>query len=312
MTYQEFCAQFERIPKAANAFSRIDPNHPLDIYMGDNDSLHPTLLIVGTDCVDAKYLHDTNAIKIQNVILDNRKALTFSYIQSPYNNIFSRLCFDMLESSRNEQGNGKYLKLVQRYIAWYNMFTGKKSDILTKEQQKGLCGELLFLEQKISERPIVEALTAWQGPLEADQDFVFADSWAEIKSVKLSATAVTISSLEQLQLESPGMLIVYKLEDTNSEDQDRFSLHMLVERITRAISNSVDAVLLFKEKLYFAGYDPEEESYKQTFFKIREKFVYSVIDDFPRLTQMNTPVAIVEAKYQIDLAAINEYRREDF
>ena len=27
MTYQEFCAQFERIPKAANAFSRIDPNH---------------------------------------------------------------------------------------------------------------------------------------------------------------------------------------------------------------------------------------------------------------------------------------------
>ena len=312
MIYQDFCAQFDRIPKAANAFSRIDPKHPLDIYMGYNDSLYPTLLVIGTDCVDAKLLHDTNAIKIQNVMLDNRKALAFSYIQSPYNNIFSRLCFDMLESSRNEQGDGMYLKLVQRYIAWYNMFTGKRSDILTKEQQKGLCGELLFLEQKITERPAVEALTAWQGPLDADQDFVFADSWAEIKSVKLSATAVTISSLEQLQLESPGMLIVYKLEDTNSEDQDRFSLHMLVERITRAISNSVDAVLLFNEKLYFAGYDPEEESYQQTFFKIREKFVYSVIDDFPRLTQTNTPVAIVEAKYQIDLAAINEYQREDF
>lgn len=312
MTYQEFCTQFDRIPKTANAFSRIDPNHPLDIYMGYNDLLHPTLLVMGTDCVDAKLLHDTNAIKIQNVTLDNHKALAFSYTQSPYNNIFSRLCFDMLESSRNEQGDGMYLKLVQRYIAWYNMFTGKKSDVLTKEQQKGLCGELLYLEQKIAERNAIEALVAWQGPHGADQDFVFADSWAEIKSVKLSATSITISSLEQLQLESPGTLVVYKLEDTNAEDQEQFSLHMLVERITRTISNSVDAVLLFNEKLYFAGYDPEEESYQQTFFKIREKFVYSVIDDFPRLTQINTPVAIVGAKYQIDLAAINEYRRELF
>ena len=309
MTYQEFCSQFERIPQTVNTFSRIDPTHPLDIYIGYNDSLNPTFVVCGTDCVDARHLQSTNAIKIENVILNNRQSLAFSYIKTPYNNIFSRLCFDMLESSRSELGNQMYLKLVQRYIAWYNMFTGKKSDILTKEQQKGLCGELLYLEQQIAERSPVEALTAWQGPHGADQDFLFTDFWAEVKSIKLSATSVTISSLEQLQLESPGMLVIYKLEDTNSEDVERFSLHMLVERIKNAIISTTDAVLLFNEKLFFAGYDSEESSYQQTFFKTKEELFYSVENDFPRLTQLNTPIQILGAKYQIDLPSIEAYRR---
>lgn len=313
MTYQEFCTQFERIPQSADTFRRVDPEHQLDIFVGYNSSSFPTLLVLGTDCVDAKLLHETNSIKIQNVTFsDNRKALAFSYTQMPCNSIFLRLCFDMLEASRNAQGNQMYLKLVQRYIAWYNMFTGKKSDLLTKEQQKGLCGELLFLERKIAELSPVEALTAWQGPHRADQDFVFSDSWAEIKSIKLSAASVTISSLEQLQLESPGTLVVYKMEDTTPEDQERFSLHMLVERITETIAESADAILLFNEKLYFAGYDSEEKAYQQTFFALREQFIYAVKDNFPRLTQNNTPAEIVKAEYQIDLAAINEYRSENF
>ena len=312
MTYKEFCDRLKKLSVASNMYSRLDAEHPMDIYCGYNEMLQPTFMIVGTDSIDASSLRETQSISIKSILRnDKRHALLFSYTKEPYNDIFTRLCFDMLEAARLAPVQKKYPRLVQRYMEWQKMLSGVKSDILTKEHQKGLCGELLFLESLIESIGLPTAIEAWMGPCQADQDFIFANGWAEVKSVKYSAESVTISSLEQLSPDIPGVLAVFKLEETTEFETRSFSLANLVDRITEKVSVSAVGALIWEDKIHLAGYNPSEKIYHNTYFALREKQFYSVNATFPRLEKKSLPPAIIQAKYQLDLGVISPFKKED-
>lgn len=60
------------------------------------------------------------------------------------------------------------------------------------------------------------SLQAWMGPRMADQDFVFLDTWYEVKATTSDAEQVRISSIEQLDCAAEGTLAVLALDQTSA------------------------------------------------------------------------------------------------
>ena len=79
-------------------------------------------------------------------------------------------------------------------------------------------------------------MTAWQGPEGCDQDFEFETGWAEVKTVKISATEVSISSLQQLEREDVGRLIVYFAEKDGSESETTKSVKDIATEVMRVVN----------------------------------------------------------------------------
>ncbi len=311
MTYQDYCNKINSLKAEANTFSLIDAEHPLNIFVGYNEQLFPTFMIVVEQKIDTKNIHETRSILISNGIRkDGKSTLAFSCKDISCKDIFARLCFDMLEAARKAPALEKINKLIHRYISWYKMLEGVRPDLLTPAQQKGLCGELLFLRDEIARKSAKSAVESWMGPYQADQDFIMNDMWIEVKSIKLSADNVSISSLEQLSQPRPGFLIVYKLETTNDIDSQRISLYSLATDIISLIQNKPDVLLEFQEKLLLAGCDISEKVYQHTFFCLKEKVCYEVTENFPKITMTNVSPAIASASYAISLHAIENFKKD--
>ena len=308
MLYKDFSNRFMLLMKDELSFSIIDPDHPLYIYGGYNNNRQPTFMILNEQAVDTRYIKSTQGITVKNIQRkDGRYALQFSFSGKDCS-LFLRLCYDLLESTRNISPDVAFQRLISRYQAWYNMLSGVRPDILSPNQQKGLCGELLYLLEEIDNIGAELALESWRGPHGADQDFINQNHWTEVKSVGLSSDNVTISSLEQLAPLTSGFLAVYKIEETTNIDSECFSLYSLVQRVEQRIAQSVNAGLLFAEKLYLSNCIISEPVYKDTYFVVKDFALYEVRDCFPRLTAEVVPSGITSAKYSISLASINEYK----
>ena len=142
----------------------------------------------------------------------------------------------------------------------------------------------------------------------SDQDFVFPNEWAEVKAVSISSTEVTISSLQQLDREDDGLLIIYFMDKTTSSGKQTISLNEVIGEI-RAKTFDLRLRNVFDCKLAKYGFlDKDAESYKEYRYRLVEKHTFSVGHSFPRLTRKNIPVAITNAKYGINLAIIDSFR----
>lgn len=102
--------------------------------------------------------------------------------------------------------------------------------------------------------PILPAVQGWVGPDGADQDFVYADSWHEVKSVGVSADSVKISSLEQLANTDPGELVVMLIDKCAPERSNAVSLGEQVDRTFRRVHENDDAYSLLESKLMRYGF----------------------------------------------------------
>ena len=176
-------------------------------------------------------------------------------------------------------------------------------------RQKGLIGELLHLQEIIPEKGINNSIISWVGPDGADQDFIFEDSWDEIKEVSLASDTVKISSFEQLLQEKPGTLSVYVLERT-TPGKDRIQLTGLVSDLRDKLSQSERLLDAFNLKLFKYGYrDSDTEEYDHYSFRFIERKDFIVDDNFPKLTKNNVPTEITSGEYNISLSAIEKYKR---
>ena len=75
------------------------------------------------------------------------------------------------------------------------------------------------------------------GPLLGHKDFELSDTWFEVKTVNEAAIQVVISSIEQLEAEKDGHLVIIRLEDTNPLANGAVSLNRLVLEIMEIIND---------------------------------------------------------------------------
>ncbi len=286
-------------------FIRIDGDHPLEIYIGYEEINQKTLLIANSgEIIDLK---SSASIIAKNFKRQNGEwAISFRLIRKDNEDVFIHLCWDIIESSR-QQTSHSMRYVIDRFLKWQKLMEQQRSDLMDKSRQKGLIGELLYLSERLKVKDALEALKGWVGPEDADQDFIYQDYWSEIKAVSLSTDNVSISSLEQLEIAEPGTLTVFFIDKTAPDNLNGFTLLGKVNELRKELNLNSKANDIFENKVFMYGYTDRRE-YDEQKYVCAKRSEFTVNKQFPKLLRDNIPSQIISAKYSISLSSIEEFR----
>ena len=309
INYSEFVEKWKNMPhQRDNVYIAINIEHPLKIQMGYHTNGQKSLVIM--DVGEIESIPSSYAISATNPKLANGTfALEFQLIHKSLEDIFLRLCWDMIDCS--SQSSQPLKDLINRYLSWQKLLKQINKKELSFENQKGLLGELLYLEDISEQIGLSKAINSWVGPDGSDQDFVFNDSWTEVKTIAASAETIRISSLEQLNHEHIGKLKAYMLEKT-LPGIERITLNGKVDSLRELMLDDPINRDRFELKLYKYGYrDEDRETYDKNCFRLIKQLDYIVNENFTKLTSENIPTEIIRCSYHISIPAIEPYRSDN-
>ena len=285
----------------------VDHSHPLKMYLNVNGDNNKELLIPVPNPVSS--FHPTEAIGIKNYRYGSSYLFAIELKSEKLTKEFVCLCFDLIESSRNKSTASESREAIfETFKKWYSLWTALRGNLLSIQGIRGLMGELKYIldeiESGVSETVLIDA---WTTHKDANRDFIFDNTWDEIKTIKTSGDYVTISSLEQLEHDSEGRLVIYRLDQVDSEEADTYTLNGIVDILKSKLGIHAESDLC--RKLLIKGY-AYDEMYDAYIFKFTKKDCYLVNETFPRIGRETVPSAVSAARYDLLLAQIEEWREK--
>lgn len=229
--------------------------------------------------------------------------------------LFHRLCLDIIACATSAESENDAVELtVARTWRWHYLLRGGHDDRLSPEQQKGLIGELLILENHLAPRiGAVAAVSAWEGPLDAPKDFELGHTFLEVKTRRSgSAPFVKVSSEDQLDSPDSAHLFLYvvDLNTAMSEDGDAFNVTDVAARLRNAFESADQvAVDLLEQRLFSAGFLWAHD-YSDSLWLEGESSFYEVRKGFPRIISSQLAGGIEKVSYNLSLDACEPYRCE--
>lgn len=287
-----------------NYFSRVDSEHILELFIGLDEQGRKAIEL-RAPFVPRK-ITGTASIDVNQYKREEYNTIRFSLANNEVSGLYYKFCDDIIDQTRDihEKSEG-YQAIVNRFFMWKKTFVPGNKNLLTEPEIMGLIGELLFLKNDLSKRVgLSEALRAWSGQELTHKDFSAGESWYEIKTIHRGKSSVKISSIEQLESDNMGELIVYSLEKM-SEAYKGITLNELVLD-TMNLFETQEEKEDFWSKVSLHGY--EFNNYYDSFvFEISSSTKYSVKEEFPRLQKQLLPKAIIKASYELQLTDIKEF-----
>lgn len=287
--------QFESF-KEPGAFNLLDSKHKVEFYIGIDTSGRKTLVIRSKS--KPGIVKSTSAIEVSvGQVKNNIWSLGFHLIHNSMSGLFYRFCDDLVESSRDIPESFTDMSfIVNRYDSWKKMFYNLKKEVLSENEIIGLIGELLFLHNDLAQDYGMEtALKSWSGSDKTHKDFSIDEVWFEVKSTKSNSLTIKINSVEQLDSDIDGFLIIYEFEKM-SEEFEGYSLNNIIRDILNQIGESLED--LFLEKLRNVGYN-YDDTYDRSMFRIMSSSKLLVNDDFPRIQKSELSNSIVKVEYDL-------------
>jgi len=224
---KELYSKWNNISPLTGGFLLVSGEHPLSFHIGYMNGENKCFIVLNTGKIDK--IPSSKAICAENVqMVDGEFALRFILNYPSLDELFVKLCWDLIDSSMTAEKPVE--KIVSQYKSWMKLLQQASAGILSSSMQKGLIGELLYLEEKINEIGEEKAFKAWVGPEGSDQDFIFEYSWAEVKSTSISSDTVTISSVQQLECREKGHLVVYFMDKTSAKGRQTRTLPETTEK----------------------------------------------------------------------------------
>lgn len=311
ITAEQLHKKWNSIDYYDGGYIQIEVQHPLNWFVGYEKIDQRTLLILSER--EPELLPTSKSIIVSKRLrTDNKWTLLLTLMRVEQESVFETLCADIITYSGTAENETSALSLTaKRYKQWNKLLEYQRKSLMDESSRKGLLGELIYLCDVIkSGYPILSAVQGWVGPDGADQDFVYADGWHEIKSISLSAASITISSLEQLDRDDPGELIVMRIDKCAPERSGAFSLGDQVDAALVLAAGDPDALSLMEHKLTSYGYIDLPE-YREQKYIFSGRLRFTVDSGFPRLIGRTTPAQILSAQYTISLAGIENWRLEE-
>ena len=306
MIIDDLINKWVTIPPINDEYKRIDSEHLLDIYLGnDKDSLKELMIV---SKLEPAIVKSGKAINIEkNKRKDGLWATRMRLLQQEEESVFINLCFDLIESSRKGTTLTESLNIFfLRFLKWQRLME-KGLNILSEEIIRGLIGEIIYMRDYLSKfMNWDEVISAWLGIESADKDFIYLDTWAEIKTIGPSKNFITISSIEQLSSNSDGRLVVFEIDKTSSNDINGFSFSNLIAKTKEVLQLNPNALNEFESKLFEIGYYNHPE-YEDKFYILNQCRQYRVDNSFPKITPKDLPYGVLNAKYDISLTAIKDF-----
>jgi len=297
-----------RIPLSNYNVRRVDADHPYDFFWG-RDISGDYLFLFQCD-VGVRFPEKVPKLKGIDIVMpvagdDGLTRLILQVNNRDDWDIFHSLCLDLLRATVDCSTEESVVAvIVRRLERWHIFLKTNRARILSESEQKGLIGELLFLRDYLLPRfAISEALSFWQGPLDAPQDFCIGETAVEAKcQLGTSKPLIRISSIEQLHTQLERLYLFVVTVGKSSQTADNvINLPILINEIRESIQSSQpSAGDIFEVLLLKAGYMDLEE-YNGYFFVVSRSRFYEVTGDFPRLYSENIPQGIANVTMDIML-----------
>lgn len=287
-------------------FSRIHEAQPLSLYIGKDDSSRFAFDYRGH--FTPSRLAGSDVISVSQIKSQDDLFLRFSLEDADLLEYFCIFVQDLIESTSGiSDDNVGYRIICSRYMDWKKLF---KPNIgrLSELEIMGLIGELLFLKDyMIQSYGLYKAIESWTGPEKTYKDFSLDETWYEIKAINKGKESVHISSIEQLDSDIEGTLIIYNLEKMSPTFQG-IKLNALVATILEMISET-GFKEIFINKLGLFGFD-FSPFYDNFVYVNTDYSAYAVTEDFPRVKRNDLSPAINKAQYEINIPSIMRFRKQ--
>lgn len=289
-------------------FSRIDDEHILDLHIGLDEKGRKSIEL--RSMFKPVKVTGTSAIDVTQYTKPEYNTIRFSLKDDDMSGLFYKFCEDIIEQTKDlKNEKDGYKAITTRFSQWKKMFVLSKNTFLTEPEIMGMIGEILFLRGPLADEiGLSEALKSWSGQELTHKDFSCSDKWYEVKTISRGNTTVRISSLEQLDSDKNGELIVYSLEKM-SPAYNGISLNKLILE-TRQMFLSADDADTFLAKIAMQGYE-YNNYYDEFVFEVSGLTRYKVTDQFPKLTHANVPKEITKANYDLALAEIMSFSTKE-
>lgn len=288
---------------------RLAVQHPLEWYVGYYTASQKAVILISDSPV--KNVESLKSIAFNCAQRqDGKYALAFILLSKEMEGIYITMCGDIIRFSSVESAPAKALiQVIGRYKQWIKLLEHQRSALMGASAQKGLIGELYYLKTRLeSGMNEEEALIGWVGPEGADQDFQYTDGWHEIKATGISSSEIGISSIEQLDNDETGELIIVRIDKCADEKKGSITLRSIVQSIFPLLHNNYSALEAYNAKLSKVGYMDLPE-YDQQFYYISGKETYAVGCDFPRLRRVSLPSEVTQCNYSLSIASIEKWKK---
>jgi hypothetical protein len=210
--------------------------------------------------------------------------------------------------------NAAAAEFAHALARWQAFFRVHAFDGLTKDQQQGLFGELLFLRTRlVMAGSAAAAVKAWGGPSGSNQDFEWAGHAFEVKTTASNPlTAIRISNLRQLDdacVESLHLVVI----EVERHENALQSLPQAVDATRALIAESAPQVAFdLAERLIDYGYlDQQAGHYAGMGYGVRTLRAFRVVEGFPRLVESDVPNGVGDVHYAVALSAIIDFEVDD-
>lgn len=298
---------------------RVGPEHELDFYRGRLFGGGYFLRLV----VDSKSSSRLVLPKLSNITSTLRSEpggqceLTISLTSPDYVELFRALCADLIWSTRfiKRRDQGRAVPtVVARITKWQGLLSRLRSGVLRFSEQLGLFGELVILRDIfLSHTDPLSALSAWRGPLGAEQDFQFGDWLFEVKSQMASGDRrIQVSSEHQLDLVSGHITLFHQL--FNTSDGAAGAGCTLRETVTnirkQVVESSPAAADLLHARLLESGYEPLDDYDVQKLVLVRRR-AYEVTERFPRISASDLAQGVSNVRYDLSVEACSSFLIEE-
>ena len=219
------------------------------------------------------------------------------------NDIFASICANIVSSILEVESEREGVRLVLAQLRkWKDLFSKRRSQKLSTQEQQGLYGELFFLKKLLHLIDKVKATTSWIGPEMSPKDFQ-SDMWAvEVKTTSATShSGISINGELQLDESNIEHLFLYNLI-VEVLEKDGQTLPEIIVAIRELLAGDNIAEEIFESKLLLSGYyDLDEEFYKERHYHIRKEQYFQVKDEFPRIKKDELRMGVSDVKYSISL-----------
>jgi len=221
-----------------------------------------------------------------------------------HQDIFDLLIEDLVNAAEQQEEERKGVgKFLARLTDWQRLLMRLAPELMSKDIQQGLWGELWTLREVVS--PAIGfslGLNAWHGPLEADQDFQFSNVAVEVKT-NSSHTFDRLAISSELQLNAtPNISLALIVLALNVRPNQGETLPEIVHDC-RGVAANAGCLQLLEDRLTLLGYkNDDEDSYSDVGYTVRSRLQFRVQDGFPRIVPEDLKPGVGEVRYSVSLA----------
>lgn len=238
----------------------------------------------------------------------HQQRLVLSLDRSIDQDLFLGLCQTLINALEPVDTSAVALAVALAHIRrWRAFLAARKSRRLSDEEVRGLWAELQYMRALYAGRlTATDAVDAWTGADQLQQDFIFDNTAVEVKSLLgRDRNTVRISSEDQLATVVDELFLVTHRLTVTADTAGALSLNALVELIESELGDG-DALEKFSQKLADFGCLPIA-AYAMPEFVVAERQTYRVEGDFPRLARAELPSGIARVSYEIELEAMKDF-----